>query len=118
VIVHGLDDPIVPFNGGSTKRAPDRRWVSVPQSAAYWVRANGAATDPKVEMVYGSRITRRIWTDGKNGADVLLYEIEGWDHRWPGARDLQQLPEDDARRDFDAATVIWRFFESCERARP
>ncbi|MCX6008557.1 MAG: hypothetical protein NTW48_00675 [Chloroflexi bacterium] len=53
------------------------------------------------------------FTEGcQDGAEVVLYAIEGGGHTWPGG--LQYLPElviGKTSREFNASEVIWQFFK-------
>ena len=47
--------------------------------------------------------------------DVELYALEQWGHVWPGPHFTGKLASDDALKDFDAAEIIWEFFQRYQR---
>lgn len=119
--INGTDDPVVPFRGGmitSTLKKTDLgKVMSTEASVRYWVAHNGCSPDPVVIQMPdtnpndGTRVIVKQYLKGKNGADVILYEVTGGGHTWPGG--LQYLPKKligRTCRDFDAAEVIWSFF--------
>ena len=44
----------------------------------------------------------RTWFGCRDGAEVVLYSIDGLGHEWPKANSLGG---------FDASATIWKFFE-------
>jgi polyhydroxybutyrate depolymerase len=112
VIVHGRDDQVVPFAGGRNARDPGREWLSVADSVAFWVEHDRAVIPPVVAELHDGRVRRSVWRAWAGAAPVVLYEIDGWEHLWPGPRAMARRPADDPLREFDAARVIWEFFEA------
>jgi polyhydroxybutyrate depolymerase len=106
--IHGTADPIVPFDSGELEG-----------NLAYWVRRNGCATSPTVAHLPdtdpndGTRTRVESYADCQDGADVVLYAIEGGGHRWPGGDEpIFLAPHGRTSRDFDGATVIWDFLKA------
>jgi polyhydroxybutyrate depolymerase len=112
LIIHGLDDQIVPFDGGRNARDPDRVWISVPRSAAFWVEHNRASDPPVVDELHSGHIRRSTWQPREGGAPVVLYALSGWGHDWPGPESVRQRAANDPLRGFDAAVVVWEFLAS------
>lgn len=82
VITHGVDDPVVPFDGGDQPVGDSTIALrTVPESAASWAdqAGCGAAEDPGAE---GS-VTWTRWPDCADGTSVGLAAISGWGHSWP-----------------------------------
>jgi polyhydroxybutyrate depolymerase len=83
---HGTADPLVPFG------APGKRislFKSVEDTVKAWVRADGCPKEPmEVELPNQTQdmlpVTRKIYGPGKDGAEVVLFIIEGGGHTWPG----------------------------------
>lgn len=114
--IHGTADDYVPWNGGkgSRSRLADPH-ASVPATIEAWIKANGA--DPFTISVVlpdrdpgdGTRVVRHQHAPGPAGAPVILYQIKGGGHTWPG-RARRELLLGVASLDMDANDVIWEFF--------
>jgi polyhydroxybutyrate depolymerase len=117
VIVHGSADRIIPFHGGPSERDPEVSWISVPESAAFWVAHNGTQAQPQVTTLYGGRVVCSTWFAAGNAASVVLYEIRDWPHVWPGPESMAGLSPDDPLRGFDAARILWQHLRGHSRVR-
>lgn len=124
LVISGTDDPLVPYKGGEVHLYNKElgRVLSVPQSVEHWVRQNGCSTPPAISQEPdkdpndGTTITREIYSQGRNGSEVILYSIEGGGHTWPGG--FQYLSEKiigRTCRDIDANEIIWNFFKNHSR---
>lgn len=107
VIVHGSADSRIPFQGGSSARDPDLSWVSVADSATFWVAHNGAQPEARITTLHRGRVERSVWHGEGDTAPVVLYEIRDWPHAWPGPEAMAKLAPDDPLRGFDTARVVW-----------
>ena len=122
---HGTADELAPFKGGKGKGAPGvpaahrPNFFSVDHSIQAWVKANGCNRVPKVESLPdiaddGMRATRKTWGNGKDGAEVVLVEIGGGGHTWPG----QDAPAGflgKSTKDICANDLMWEFFQKHAR---
>ncbi len=116
---HGTADEFAPFNGGFGKKSLGRKGVtdfnSVDHSIQSWVKANGCKTVPEVVALPdkaddGMRVTRKTWGGGKDGSEVVLIEIEGGGHTWPGMDPpLDMLGK--STKDISANDLMWEFFQ-------
>ncbi len=98
--VHGSADPVIPYNGfpDMTNEPPAAHFIigiPIPQWASAWAKRNGCKEEPP-SAAEKEQVTRKQWGNCQEGADVILYTIEGGGHGWPQA--------------FDAAQTIWDFF--------
>ncbi len=120
MMINGTDDPLVPWEGGYVHlfRKKLGKIVSIPQTIDFWVAHNGCAPDPQITGVPdtdpadGTSVQKRVYRQCTDGADVVLYEIKGGGHTWPGG--YQYLPEfliGKTNRDLDATEAIWIFFK-------
>ncbi|MGD2247480.1 MAG: alpha/beta fold hydrolase [Candidatus Methanofastidiosia archaeon] len=120
LLIAGTNDPLVPFEGGEITLGGQKygEVKSMYDTVHYWVEHNGCSETPEVTWLPdinpddGCRVRRDIYTNGKNGTEVMFYCIEGGGHTWPGG------PQYAAVRiigktcyDFDASEIIWRFFD-------
>jgi polyhydroxybutyrate depolymerase len=122
VLIAGTEDPLVPWNGGDIgfkRGAKVGRVLSVRETVRYWAGHNQCAGAPAGTMESdrdprdGTRVRREIYTPCREGADVVLYTVEGGGHTWPGGH--QYLPPGivgRTSRDIDANEVIWAFLKT------
>ncbi|HTN75425.1 MAG TPA: PHB depolymerase family esterase [Pirellulaceae bacterium] len=112
---HGRDDDFVPYAGGIGRRSVSKtNFFSVEHSVLAWVQANGCEATPQVEELPnkvedGTRITRHSYTKGRAGSEVVVYEIHGGGHTWPGHTSrFKALGK--STQNIDVNEVIWAFF--------
>ncbi len=101
--MHGTADQTVELS------APVRDGV------AAWVRRNRCAADPissrlpNTDRSDGTETRVDVYDQCAGGTQVAFYTIEGGGHAWPGG--VARLTGGATSRDFDAAEVIWAFFQ-------
>jgi polyhydroxybutyrate depolymerase len=119
--INGTEDRLVPFQGGGVGLHAKRGTVvSVRQSVEQWVRHNGCSPNPDSVWLPDAdphdrvRVKRQLWGEGRDGAEVVLYTVEGGGHTWPGGA---ERPTRFGRRakDMDATRTIWDFFSRHRR---
>jgi polyhydroxybutyrate depolymerase len=113
--VHGTADRIVPYRGSGRAGPRAVGFRSVEETVRTWAQLNGCAADAVREELAdvhpedGTRVTRHVWGPGQAGAEVVLLQVSGGGHTWPG-----QLPTvtfiGKSTRDIDGNAVIWEFF--------
>jgi len=104
---HGRADENVPYDGGRASQSRGKSsTISAARSAGLWVEADGCDPAPRVAMMLEERVEQRSWSGCGDGAEVVLYSLEGWGHDWP---------DQDSLGGFDATTTIWKFFERYRR---
>jgi polyhydroxybutyrate depolymerase len=119
MMINGTDDPLVPWEGGHVHvfRKKLGKILSVPQTIDFWAAKNGCSPDPQITVMPdtdpedGTRVQKSAYRHCDTGADVVLYEIKGGGHTWPGG--YQYLPEfliGKTNRDINASETIWNFF--------
>jgi polyhydroxybutyrate depolymerase len=116
---HGTADEFAPFQGGYGKGSLGRKGVtdfrSVEHTIQSWVKANGCTPEPNVEPLPdktgdGMRVTRKTWSSGRDGSEVVLIEIEGGGHTWPGMEPIVQALGP-STLDISANDLMWEFFQ-------
>ncbi len=105
---HGTADLQIPYHGGSTWIAPVR-FPDVPTWTAQWAARNRCAPAPKDSAV-ARDVARREYTHCADGADVVLYTIQGGGHTWPGGGYLPEWFVGRTTQSIDASSVMWAFF--------
>ena len=106
---HGTDDPLVRYDGGS-QRGPTG-FLSVADSIAFWVDADGCDPTPATETVGVAR--RETYSGGHDGTEVTLWTIEGGGHGWPkqtGRPNVAVSPSG-----ISATELTWAFFAAHPR---
>lgn len=118
LVMHGLADDDVPFNGGvSPYRGGVRTYLSVPESVRFWRDRNACAGDPVSETLFDGAVHKITWPGCPRNAPVVLYTIKDWGHYWPGPYFTRNLDANHPLKHFDAAKIIWHFFKQHPKAR-
>jgi polyhydroxybutyrate depolymerase len=116
---HGTGDEFAPFKGGFGKGAAAGKGVtdfkSVEHTIQSWVKANGCKPDPEVvafpdKSEDGMKCTRKTWSGGKDGSEVVLIEIENGGHTWPGNEPTVAMLGK-STKDISANDLMWEFFQ-------
>jgi len=97
IVFHGQEDPRVPY-------------AHVDRTLGWWARQNGCDPIPEENVLFSGGVLRSRWTGCLEGARAELYTLLGFGHSWPGAYFTDEL-EDDPLAGFDAAPILWRFFQ-------
>lgn len=120
---HGTADAFAPFQGGYGKgflgRSKVTKFRSVDHTIQAWVKANGCNTEPEIVALPdiakdNMKSTRKTWSGGKDGSEVVLIEIEGGGHTWPGQKPIVSLLGD-STMDISANDLMWEFFQKHPR---
>lgn len=120
LIMNGTEDPMVPFEGGQVHfyQRELGEVLSTHGTVDSWVRANSCVDKPirselpDSDPSDGTRILQESYSDCADGTRVVLYEIQGGGHTWPGG--TQYLPEfaiGTVSRDAHAGELIWDFLQ-------
>lgn len=117
---HGIDDKFAPFKGGRGERSLSQTdFHSVEFSIDCWVKTNECQAEPVVkqesaQVEDGTQVTRKTWGRGKHGAEVVLIEIAGGGHTWPG-RKPPLLFLGKSTKNISANDEMWEFFKKHPR---
>lgn len=111
---HGAKDNIVPFEIKKGKSPSFIKLKGVEESIQTWVKLNGCEETPKTDVVSQKgdemKVTRKTYGGGKDGAEVVLIEIEGGGHTWPGQKAPISLIGK-STLDISANDLMWEFFQ-------
>jgi Poly(3-hydroxybutyrate) depolymerase len=103
-------DPVVPYGGTPGV------FLSATDTLAFWIAQDGAANNAELSRIPPraaddpTRVRCEKHLNGRNGAEVQLYTIEGGGHAWPGG--MQYAPIETvgrASQQVDATRIIWDF---------
>lgn len=118
---HGLKDTIVPFQRGASKRPSMVRLKGVEESIQIWVKLNECDQEPLSDTLSKPddemQVTRRCYSGGTDGAEVILITIDEGGHTWPG----QPPPVGfigKSTSNISANDLMWEFFEQHPLKRP
>ena len=112
---HGTEDKLVPFEGPSQRTAKVLAFQSVEETIRTWVKIDGCPTKPKTTKLPhtaddGTTVERRSYVPGRDGAEVILYVINGGGHTWPGRKwPVPWLGK--TTHDISANDLMWEFFK-------
>lgn len=120
LIINGTEDALVPYGGGDVSFLSLKRGkvLSVADTVKFWVNSNGCQGNPDtftLPHLNPQESTSTVvykYPGCRNGSEVILYEVNGGGHTWPGG--LQYMPENmigKTSRDFNATEIIWEFFK-------
>jgi polyhydroxybutyrate depolymerase len=109
IIFHGTADEHVLYNGGEPIKKVDRHArvdKSVSYAVSFWVKHDACSDTPK-RSEKGS-IRTEIYDGGKDGAEVVLYTVNGGGHAWPGGE--AYLLGAEPTKEISATDLMWDFF--------
>ena len=120
LIINGTEDPLVPWAGGDVHFGPIElgQVLSVADTVKFWVANDKCISTslstqlPDTDPSDGTTVQKETYIGCEDGAEVVLYAVEGGGHTWPSG--LPYSPESVIGRtskDFDASKVIWQFFK-------
>lgn len=116
IAIHGLADDDVRHAGGvSLHRGGTRTYWPVEKSLQVWIRRNGCHPKAAETSESGGAVQLRWWGLCEGNTEVALYLLEDWGHVWPGGAFTASLPQGNPLKDFEAAEVIWEFFNRQRR---
>jgi polyhydroxybutyrate depolymerase len=111
--LHGTKDTLVPFDGYKWRGMVPLSAVAETIKAC--VAANGCCAEPDVSELLPAeggkdlKVVRKSYNGGKDGAEVVLYVIEGGGHVWPG-RPSPGAFLGATTYTISANELIWEFF--------
>jgi polyhydroxybutyrate depolymerase len=120
---HGTADEFAPFRGGFGKGFLGRNGItkfrSVDQTIQKWVKSNGCKSEPEITPLPdkaddGMSVIRKTWSHGIEDSEVVLIEIEGGGHTWPGKKPIVSLLGE-STMDVSANDLMWEFFQKHPR---
>lgn len=125
LLMHGTNDPLVPYLGGAVAGPGGRpsrgRVLSLDATARFWAAADGCAGGPEVASLPdraddGTTVRVARYQPCRHGAAVAAYTIEGGGHTWPcGFQYLPVFLIGKTSRDLDAGETMWEFFRRASR---
>ena len=86
---HGTEDKLVPYDGGRSAARDLLHCKSVDETIQTWAKIDGCPQKPTIEALAnkvddGTKVVRHTFGPGTDGSEVILIEIKGGGHTWPG----------------------------------
>jgi polyhydroxybutyrate depolymerase len=118
MLIMGDDDPLVPYQGGPTRKDGQGVVISAQKSREAWAEKDGCEVtpttinEPDTNPNDHTKTRRETHSACKDGAQVVMLTVEGGGHTWPGGKQyLKEAKIGFTSRDFDASETILSFFE-------
>ena len=101
LLMNGTKDPIMPYQGGTIrdKRGNLGEVLSTKETIMHWLEINGCPAHAKKKILTDldprdrTTITTYNYAGCPDNLQVLLYEIRGGGHTWPGGRQFLKKAE-------------------------
>jgi len=110
MLFHGSEDPIVPYEGGTSSRT-GMAFPFIPEHAARWASHN-SCDENATEVGVSAHVLRISYTNCDENAEVVMYTIENGGHSWPGGCCLPEWIVGNTTDEINASRVIWEFYQS------
>jgi len=111
IAFHSTQDPIVPYIGGPARaRRHSIAFPAIEAWAAEWADRDGCAGSPE-ETRLADDVRALRYSACREGAEVVLYIIEGGGHTWPGGARLPVWLTGRTCTSVDASRLMWDFFQ-------
>jgi polyhydroxybutyrate depolymerase len=112
---HGTKDTLVPPDGPNKKLPLLIRFRPLDDTIKTWVKINGCDEAPEVTALPNLaedklQVTRTSYNKGRNGAEVVLYMVDGAGHTWPGM-DTTLPVLGRTTMNISANDLMWEFFK-------
>jgi polyhydroxybutyrate depolymerase len=117
LMINGLLDENVPFNGGPGGGRGKQAWDGTPtqaalQQGAFWAKANGCES-ASTKTDRATQTTYRYACPAGRSVELIVLKDNG--HAWPGGKKGSKRG-DAPSGSLDATDVIWEFFKAHPRA--
>ena len=114
LVIHGIEDPVIPYEGGRAGGPHESYFLSAEETAAFWARAAACDATPTtdVEPLDEDVFLRRYIYGCPDNGEVRLYAVGGCGHSWPGHR--SRYPGcivGPSITTLNASEIIWDFFQ-------
>src|SRR5262245_35205425 len=112
---HGTVDQLVPLDGPNKKLPLVIRFQPLDDTLTTWIKLNGCGEQPALATMPNRAedkppVTRKTYNNGKNGAEVVVYMVEGGGHTWPGM-DTALPILGKTTMNISANDLMWEFFK-------
>jgi polyhydroxybutyrate depolymerase len=123
LLIHGTEDPIVPYEGGLQDGPRSPYYLSAEKNAKHWAEYGGCSGDPEttvippVEGQYGELLLTS-YTRCEPGIEIALCTVTGGGHTWPGSTgNYDESLVGPTSYALNASEYIWAFFKAHPRVK-
>ena len=109
IAFHGVDDQVVPYQGGASSRGERFTFSPVEDWVRSWGEINSCGETPTKTKITES-ITQLEYGKCEDNARVVFYSIEGAGHTWPGGEELPVWITGYTNQEINASALMWEFF--------
>jgi len=111
-----LDLPIsintgIPGPPAPGEESTARRYSTVVDASRYWSTHNGCVKHDRAHDTPNAGVIVDTWYGCDENATVQLLTLTDWGHRWPGEYFTSESKYSNGYYGFDAARIIWTFFQ-------
>jgi polyhydroxybutyrate depolymerase len=112
---HGTADDMVPFGGPNIGMTQILNFKSVEESIRIWCKLDQCPKTPTITSFPekekdGTAVKQSTYGPGRDDAEVVLIEVSGGGHTWPGRQPVWGLIGKSTVH-ISANDLIWQFFE-------
>jgi polyhydroxybutyrate depolymerase len=112
IMFHGKQDNRIPYGDTTpTSGTGGRSYSTVLASSRFWWSHNGCESHRSERSPSFPGVIVDTWSDCEENADVQLFTLRDWGHRWPGPFFTEQAGARNTLYGFDASEIIWKFFQ-------
>ena len=122
MMINGTDDPLVRWEGGelrkSGKMGKGGKVIGVEQAINFWASHDKCNNPPDRTMLDdrdltdGTRVKKEQYKKCLAHTEVVLLEVEGGGHTWPGSTEIKRIKRivGNTSYDINASEELWKFF--------
>lgn len=112
IIIHGLKDNFIPYNGDKGVTSDPNQFFPVKDQLAYWAIVNQCDPNPLIEELSDGQVIKETYTSEITYKKVIFYLIKEGTHTWPGGiKGLPAAGEPVPKEVLDASQIIINFFD-------
>lgn len=111
LIIHGMQDKVIPYSGGKGSNPVYLSFYSVEDSTLFWIRRNNCIPIAVHEELADGTVFINRYTGGENETSVVTCLLKNGAHAWPGGQ-LGYFAGDKPTNEINATEIIWEFFKN------
>ena len=111
LIIHGLKDTLIPYDGGKGVKENDPNYfLPAIEQVKYWITVNKCDEQPSRENIANGQVIKEIYSSKVTGKKVVFYTLTYGTHSWPGGTKGLQLAGEPVSKDVcDASQIVVDF---------
>ncbi len=123
LLIHGTEDPIVPYEGGLQDGPRSPFYLSTTENLAHWAEYGGCSGDPETTAIppaegQTGELLLTSYTRCEPGIEIALCTVTGGGHTWPGSTEnYDEALVGPTSYALNASEYIWAFFKAHPRVK-